>query len=237
MPVTTCWSLEWRGVAFGPVLCDAKKGMVAMKSSETWAHIHAERGAMADTLAGLGAEQWDAPSWCGDWPVRVTAAHILVAAEQTPGRFYLQMLQAGFRFNVYAERTARTLAALDPADMIARLRARTTTTNRPPAPTVTMLGEVVTHGGDIRMALGLEHRPDDAALVAVAENYSRTNLLIGSKRHSAGLRLTATDSDWSTGAGPEVSGPLLSLIMAMSGRPQACRSLSGEGVSTLEGRC
>lgn len=207
-----------------------------MKATETWGHIHAERGAMADTLAGLSSDQWAAPSWCGHWTIRMTAAHILVAAEQTPGRFYTQLLRAGLRFDRYTEETARALAALEPDEMVARLRARTTTTNRPPAPAVAMLGEVVTHGGDIRMPLGLPHRPDEAALIAVADNYKKTNLLIGAKRRIAGLRLSATDAAWSTGSGPEVRGPLLSLIMAMSGRRQACSQLEGDGVAALSSR-
>jgi uncharacterized protein (TIGR03083 family) len=121
-----------------------------MKAAETRTHIHAERSAMAETLSGLSAAQWAAPSWWGQWSVRMTAAHILVAAEQTPGRFYVQLLRSGLRFDTYAERTARYLAALDPLELVARLRARTTTVNRPPAPAIAMLGEIVTHGGDIR---------------------------------------------------------------------------------------
>ncbi len=207
-----------------------------MNAAETWKYIHAERATMADTLSELSTEQWAAPSWCGQWTVRMTAAHILVAAEQTPGRFYLQLLQAGMRFDTYAERTAQALSALAPLDLVTRLRARTLTTNRPPAPAIAMLGEIVTHGGDIRMPLGLKHRPDDAALVAVADNYSRTNLLIHAKKRIAGLRLIATDADWSTGTGQEVTGPLLSIILAMSGRRQACPDLAGEGVTTLASR-
>jgi uncharacterized protein (TIGR03083 family) len=207
-----------------------------MKAAETWKYIHAERATMADTLTGLSDEQWAAPSWCVPWTVRMTAAHILVAAEQTPGRFYIQLVRAGMRFNTYTDQTGRTLVALDPSELVARLRARTTSTNRPPAPVVAMLGEIVTHGGDIRTPLGLQHRPDEAALVAVADNYSRTNLLIGAKRRTTGLRLAATDADWSTGTGPEVSGPLRSLILAMSGRRQACRHLTGEGVAPLASR-
>ena len=204
-----------------------------MNTAETWKYIHTERAIMADTLSELSTEQWAAPSWCGQWTVRKTAAHILVAAEQTPGRFYLQLLQAGMRFDTYAEQTAQALTGLGSSDLVARLRTRTLTTNRPPAPTIAMLGEIVTHGGDIRMPLGLTHRPDDAALVAVADNYSRTNLLIHAKKRITGLRLTATDADWSTGTGQEVTGPLLFLILAMSGRRQACRDLAGEGVAKL----
>jgi Mycothiol maleylpyruvate isomerase N-terminal domain len=128
-----------------------------MKAAETWMYIHAERSAMAETLSSLSEEQWAAPSWCGQWPVRMTAAHILVAAEQTPGRFYVQLVRAGLRFDTYAERIA-------------------------------------------------------------------------------GPRLTATDCDWSTGTGPEVTGPLLSLIMAMSGRRQACQDLTGDGSAALANR-
>jgi len=207
-----------------------------MNSVETWKYIHAERAIMADTLSALNTEQWAAPSWCGQWDVRTTAAHILVAAEQTQGRFFLQLMQAGMRFNTYAEQTAQALSALTPSDLIARLRARALTTNRPPAPPIAMLGEIVTHGGDIRMPLGLKHRPDDAALVAVADNYSHTNLLIQAKKRITGLRLTATDADWTTGTGEEVTGPMLSLILAMSGRRQACRDLAGEGVAALASR-
>jgi uncharacterized protein (TIGR03083 family) len=207
-----------------------------MNAAETWEHIHAERAAMADTLSELSGDQWAAPSWCGQWTVHMTAAHILVAAEQTPGRFYLQLVRAGMRFNTYAQQSARALAALEPSDLVARLRARTTTTNRPAAPVIAMLGEIVTHGADIRMPLGLEHRPDDAALLAVADNYSRTNLLIGAKRRITGLQLTATDVDWSTGTGQQATGPLLFLILAMSGRRQACPNLTGEGVTALASR-
>ncbi len=80
------------------------------------------------------------------------------------------------------------------------------------------------------------HRPPDAALVAVAENYRRTNLLIGSKRRIAGLRLRATDCDWASGEGPEVSGPMLSLVLAMAGRSQATADLEGAGIAELARR-
>ena len=81
-----------------------------------------------------------------------------------------------------------------------------------------MLGEIVVHGEDIRRPLGLKHRPPEAALTAVADSWKNSNLLIGAKRRITGLRLRATDTGWAHGDGPEVSGPLLSLILAMTGR-------------------
>jgi hypothetical protein len=71
----------------------------------------------------------------------------------------------------------------------------------------------------------------------VAESFKRSNLLIGSKRRIEGLRLVASDLDWSTGDGPEVTGPMASLVMVMTGRAQAAGALEGEGLGTLVGRC
>jgi len=207
-----------------------------MTNANTWALIHAERAAMADTWEELTAEQWATTSWCTGWSVHVAAGHILAGAEQTIPNFYKQFVQAGFRFNVFAERAAHRLADLSPADMVRRLRARTATTNHPPAPVVVMLGEIVVHGADIRRPLGLDHTVDEAALVAVADNYVKTNVLIGSKRRIAGLRLVATDAGWSHGDGPEVLGPLSSLVLAMSGRTGAVDDLSGDGVTILVSR-
>lgn len=207
-----------------------------MDTEEIWGHIHEERAHMADTLAALSDEQWSAPSWCEGWTVRQTAGHILAAAEQTPLNFYKELVGAGFKFDVFTGRAATRLGALPPDELVARLRARTTTTNHPPAPVVAMLGEIVVHGADIRRPLGLDHRPGDAALVAVADSYKRSNLLIGAKRRIAGLGLRASDCDWATGEGPEVCGPMLSLVLAMSGRRGAYAALSGEGVAVLRER-
>jgi uncharacterized protein (TIGR03083 family) len=204
-----------------------------MKSDEIWKNIHAEREQMAQTWAVLSPEQWAAASWCEGWSVQVTAGHILAAAEQTPANFYKEMVAAGFRFNVFADRAARRLAAAGPSELARRLRARTSTTNHPPAPVMAMLGEIVVHGQDIRRPLGLEHRPPERALVAVADSWTNSNLLIGAKRRITGLRLEATDTEWEHGDGPEVRGPLLSLIMAMTGRKATHPDLKGDGVATL----
>jgi len=207
-----------------------------MKSEETWKYIHGERRDMAETWSALSADQWAASSWCEGWSVHHTAGHILAAAEQTPANFYKEMISAGFRFNAFADRAARRLGSLGPEELVRRLRARSTTTNPPPAPVLAMLGEIVVHGEDIRRPLGLQHRSPEAALVAVADSYRKSNLLIGAKRRIAGLRLRATNSEWVSGDGPEVVGPLTSLVVAMAGRKGALADLSGEGLAILSTR-
>ncbi|HEX3948045.1 MAG TPA: hypothetical protein VHW47_10080, partial [Acidimicrobiales bacterium] len=117
----------------------------------------------------------------------------------------------------FTDQAARRLVAGGPDELVSRLTARTSTTNHPPAPAVAMLGEIVVHGEDIRRPLGLGYQPAEAALVAVADSWKDTNLLIGAKRRIAGLRVRATDVEWVHGDGPEVAGPLASLILVMVG--------------------
>ena len=99
-----------------------------------------------------------------------------------------------------------------------------------------MLGEVVVHGDDIRRPLGISHHTPEAALAIVADSWKKTNILIGTKKRIAGLRLKATDATWAYGDGPEIEGPFQSLVLAMTGRTQVLGDLSGAGVSVLTGR-
>jgi uncharacterized protein (TIGR03083 family) len=207
-----------------------------VKSDEIWKNIHEERLQLVDTLAALAPGQWSTDSWCEGWSVQQTVGHVVAAAEQTPANFYKELIAAGFRFNVFTDKAAKRLGSLGPDELIGRLRARTTTTNHPPAPVMAMLGEIIVHGEDIRRPLAIEHKYPNAALIALADSWKRTNLLIGAKRRIAGLRLRATDNEWTYGDGPEVSGPLVSLILGMTGRKGAYRDLEGPGVDTLRSR-
>jgi uncharacterized protein (TIGR03083 family) len=204
--------------------------------TKTWTLIHAERAAMSDTLTSLTPTQWAEPSLCGGWSVQAAAGHILVGAEQTPGKFMKGMATNGFRFNTMMDRGARRTGALPPTEIVRRLQATTSTTNRPPAPVMTMLGEIVVHGEDIRRPLGLEYQPAAESMAACLEMYSKSSFPLGAKKRIAGLRIVASDADWSHGAGPEVSGPGLSLLLAICGRPAGLEGLSGEGLLTLRGR-
>src|SRR5229473_6788712 len=113
-----------------------------MDDTATWKLIHGERAATAEMLATLTPEQWAAPALCTGWSVQVTAGHIAMAGEQSPGLFMKGMLANGFRFNTMIDRQARAIGALPTTEIIDRIQARTTTTNKPPGPAQTMLGEV-----------------------------------------------------------------------------------------------
>jgi uncharacterized protein (TIGR03083 family) len=202
-------------------------------NAATWAMIHAERKALAATIEELTTEQWDSPSLCAGWTVGLLAAHVLAGAEQTPGRFLGGMVTTGFRFNALMEREARSRAQLPRQQIVDRLRQRTTTTNHPPAPVMAMLGEVVVHGEDIRRPAGLPGTVADDAANACLQMYTRASFPVGGKKRIGGLRLVATDTGWSYGVGAEVSGPALSLLLAMTGRPAGLDDLSGDGAAEL----
>jgi hypothetical protein len=73
-------------------------------------------------------------------------------------------------------------------------------------------------------------------VVAVADFYQGSNLLIGSKRRIASVTWRTTDTTWTHGSGPIVSGPAIALVMAMTGRSAALEDLSGDVVSVLRQR-
>jgi uncharacterized protein (TIGR03083 family) len=207
-----------------------------VENTKTWDLIHTERAVMVKTLEGLTAEQWSKPSLCGGWSVRVTAAHIVIGAEQTAGHFFARMAANGFNFNAMMDRDARRLGASSPEEIVGRLQARTTTTNHPPAPVGAMLGEIVVHGEDIRRPLGLASEAAPAAVAACLTMFAKGGFPLGGKKRVAGLRLVATDLDWSHGSGPEVSGPAVPLLLAVTGRHAGLDDLTGGGLDVLRGR-
>lgn len=57
-----------------------------------------------------------------------------------------------------------------------------------------------------------------------------------SRKRADGLRLAATDVEWSHGEGPEVHGTGEAILLALTGRPVVLDELTGDGVATLRAR-
>jgi uncharacterized protein (TIGR03083 family) len=204
---------------------------------DVWAVIHAERRALLADLQGLSDAQWATPSLCAGWTVRDVLAHMTATARTTPAGFFAKMLGNGFSFQKMQAKDIAAEKGASPAETLARFAAEASSSKHPPGPTDTWLGEAIVHAEDIRRPLGIQHAyPTDAA-VQVADFYKGSNLIIGAKNRIAGLRLRATDTDWSHGDGPEVAGPIVSLVLAMTGRKAAVADLAGDGVATLASRC
>jgi uncharacterized protein (TIGR03083 family) len=205
-------------------------------TSDPWPIIHESRRALAADLEGLGDAQWATPSLCAGWTVRDVLGHMTATAKMTPPKFFAHLAGAGFRFNAMAAKDAAAEAGTSGADALARFKSGLTSTTHPPGPVEAMVGESMLHPEDIRRPLGITYAYPPEGLMRAADFYKGSNLLLGTKNRIAGLTLKATDVQWSHGSGPEVSGPMLDLLMAMTGRTAGLASLSGPGLATLRSR-
>jgi uncharacterized protein (TIGR03083 family) len=204
---------------------------------DLWITIAAERGALADDLAGLTAAQWETRSLSTQWSVHDIVAHMSATASMSPAKFFLGMAKAGFNFDKFADGQVGKHRGPDPAATLTEFRSLQNSTSAPPGPTTSWLGEVVVHGEDVRRPLGIAHTYPPEAVRQVIDFYKGSNLIVGSKKRIAGLALAASDDDWQHGQGERIEGPLLSLLLAMTGRGAACDDLAGPGVQILRGRC
>lgn len=207
-----------------------------MAASSPWPTIHQERAALLADLEGLPQDQWLTPSLCIGWNVQQVLGHLTASASMTPLGFFGKMIAAGFNFTKMANKDVAANASGTPAETMRRFRAKLNSSTSPPGPVDSWLGEAVIHAEDIRQPLGIKHAYPIDAVVRVANFYKGSNLIVGAKKRIDGLTLKASDSDFTTGTGPEVVGPTLLLVMAMTGRPYATAELAGPGVSTLAGR-
>jgi uncharacterized protein (TIGR03083 family) len=202
-----------------------------------WTTIAAERGALADDLSHLTPAQWDTPSMCSGWTVRDIVAHLSASIALTPTKFLVGMTKA--RFNIHRFRNDRIAKhrGADPVQTLEEFRGLQNSISASPGAKIPLLGEVVIHGDDVRRPLGISHTYRRDAVRYVIDFYKDRNIFIGAKDRIAGLALEATDHDWQHGKGEAVEGPLLSLLLAMTGRIPACDDLVGPGVNTLRSRC
>ena len=205
-------------------------------ADDLWTVVHAERRALAADLAGLTPEQWQTPSLCTGWTVHDVLAHMVATAKETPAGFFVGMIGSGFRISRFTEKRIAVEGAGGPAATLAAFRGVETATSAPPGPKLSWLGEVLVHSEDIRRPLGIAHEYPVDSVTDVTDFYAGSNVLIGGKRRVEGLTLQATDTDWSRGSGPVVSGPARALMLATTGRPAALDELSGPGVEILRSR-
>jgi uncharacterized protein (TIGR03083 family) len=193
-------------------------------------------------MAGFTAAEWAAPSLCENWTNHQLLAHVVVGYSAAPAAFTAEMLRRRGSFDTANTVLAcRLAAAREPDELLDdmdRLRAHPRGLGRV-FPKRLLLGDHVTHELDMLYALG--RIPDIAAgaLTAVLRTQvSVPNPFVPAHRNSRGLRLLATDADWSHGvaADPVVQGPAAALVSALGNRSAALPQLTGPGVHILQSR-
>lgn len=191
---------------------------------------------MADFLASLQLEQWDHPSLCVGWRVRDVAAHVVSYEEHGWGELITRLAKARFRPGRVNDVALAEYAALDPQELVDFLRCHLT----PRGATAGRGGRVglvdaMVHHQDMRRPLGAR-RDIPAERLLLALPFAVTAPPLRGFWNGRGLRLIATDIDWSYGRGPEARGSGEAVLMVLAGRAGVAGELTGPGAATLQRR-
>jgi uncharacterized protein (TIGR03083 family) len=197
---------------------------------------HGERADLADLLGTLTEAQWNARSLCDRWRVRDVVAHMISYDELTLAAGVRLFVRGRLRLDRINQIGVRDAATLTTNELLDRFRDHLT----PAALTKGFKGAIglvdgVIHHQDIRRPLGLSRQIPEERLRFVLDFAVRSPAL-PARRLTRGLRLVATDLDWSSGRGAEVRGPAEAVLMAVTGRPGIHEELSGEGQPQLRAR-
>ncbi len=200
-----------------------------------------ELASISELAHGLSEAQWDHDSLCRGWRVRDVISHMTVGYTTSLPATLARVARYGF--NVSKASGADSVvygSAHTPAQILAVFDTIHTDHVRKGVtrfiPSAEGLVDHIVHHQDIRRPLDLPRRVPEDRLLAALGAAPDIGGFVGAKRRAAGLRLVATDVDWSHGAGPEVRGTGEAILLALTGRPVVLDELAGEGVATLRGR-
>lgn len=205
---------------------------------DIWEHTRAERIALVGDLEGLKPDQWDEQSLCGQWRVRDVVAHLAWGASGPGvGSVVGGILRHRLNFHAWNAEVARQGGQRAPAELVAAFRAVADRRVAPPGvKPLDMLTDTVIHGQDIRRPLGLHRDFPPEVIVTGLDHLKANSFPFKTKKRVAGLKLVATDVDWTHGEGPDVRGTGEALLLAMAGRTASFRDLFGLGREQFESR-
>lgn len=198
-----------------------------------------ERLRAAVMFDSLGDQQWGVPSLCSDWTVRDIAGHLAMPFLVGKRSLLWGMVVNRGDFDRFSSLASRRIAARPPAELVQLLRDNAEHRFTPPGlgPEAPLLDTCV-HTRDVARPLGL---PDIASLstwqvvLDFASSPAARRRLVPRGRLD-GLRLLATDQDWSSGEGTLVEGTSEALALAAIGRRVVLPELSGDGAAVLANR-
>ncbi|MEE4022492.1 maleylpyruvate isomerase family mycothiol-dependent enzyme [Gordonia sp. PKS22-38] len=196
----------------------------------------AERRELGELLANLSDDEWHGPTLCPGWTVRDVVAHLVGYLDRSQWSYPGAMLRQRFSLHGLNADDVAAATGIGSESLLAQVRLGT-----PPNGVGAVLGgritlvECMIHREDIAAPLGIERSVPPERL-CVSLDFVRIAPLIRGAWTTRGVRLVATDLDWSAGRGPEVRGPAMSLLLAMARRPHALTTLSGPGVARLDRR-
>jgi uncharacterized protein (TIGR03083 family) len=188
-----------------------------MDSGEVWAHIDRERAYLADLLESLPSDDWERQSLCDGWTVRDVGAHVSMAEARVRDILW-PAVRSGFSYNGMVRRAALANRASHD-EIVATIRGFADTHRLAPfISELEPLLDVVVHLQDICIPLGIEREiPVDVSAVTATRMLSlRGPMRLW--RAPSGVRLVASDTDWSHGEGRVVEAPMQAILLGLTGR-------------------
>jgi uncharacterized protein (TIGR03083 family) len=199
--------------------------------------VAAERLGLADDLEALAPGQWATPSLCAGWTVHDVVAHLTLSTRQSvPWTLWRTLRARGNIERAFADVARERAAAFGPEALIAQLREMAHVDRRLAlAGELDPLNDLLVHSQDLWIPLGRgRDLPVERALPCLRHVWAAP--FVGAAKRFAGLRLHATDADWSVGEGPEVRGPVGALLLAANGRVAGLAGCDGEGLEEAHRR-
>jgi uncharacterized protein (TIGR03083 family) len=209
-----------------------------MGTEESWQVVVEQRLALAELLAGLSEADWEQPSLCAGWRVRDVAAHVtLIPRPPSPGSLLVDFAKARGNYARFNTVASRRRAARTPTEIVQDLRTSAESRSVPrPANPANVMWDILVHVQDIAIPLGIDFpTPPDAGASAATRIWNlRWPFSFGAKRRLGPFTLTATDTDWTIGTGPEIAGPISAILLLLTDRTGAAIPLlTGDGVRDL----
>jgi uncharacterized protein (TIGR03083 family) len=199
-----------------------------------------EQAEFVELASALTPQEWSAPSLCAGLSVRDVLVHIAAHIHDEPNT--KEIVRTALRVGPSISRIEKRIdriqhdrhAGRSPESIVIWLAEPRAFPDSP-----TQLSELVIHQQDIRRAIDRPRVIPPERVRAVLDHSTSKHGHKGvnyARRRLSGLRLVATDMDWTWGEGAEISGPGEALLMAVNGRDQALLDLSGAGLEALTRR-
>lgn len=208
-----------------------------VERERVFAAVADERRSIATLIDGLDADQLATASLCTGWDVKTVAAHLV---SNFADGFWGFMVSGVRHRSIHRgiDALARRRAQASAAEIAEMLRRHADYRLSPPVSgPLAGLTDVFVHGADIRIPLGLPHRPDPRYVARVLDFITGpTQLGFFPRRRLRGIELHDDDTGRTWGHGEPIRGPGVAVMLAACGRTVAFDRLTGPGLDVLQSR-
>lgn len=202
---------------------------------DLWTITIGARQSLLSTFERLDDDQWNVRSLCEGWTIRELLAHLVLAARPPARRYIVAVARARGSFEEANKALARVDGRRPVDELLSDYRSVLEHRFSPPGwPQAAPLSDILLHSLDVRIPLGLKpEQPADHYEPVLELLFSRAGRSFARAGRPA-VRWTATDREWSHGAGQSVCGSIADLALTVAGRGANMDHLKGGGVPAVQ---